>query len=108
MPEEIALQLSHKDVYLGFFRGRKQDVLALRSGEPLTYNDAILYNANHCPVAKLSTNMQKTLAEWKEKGYEVKSASVRFIVAWKPKDAPKEEPETAVLLADMVLSCHVP
>ena len=108
MPEEIALQLSHKDVYLGFFRGRKQDVLALRSGEPLTYNDAILYNANHCPVAKLSTNMQKTLAEWKEKGYEVKSASVRFIVAWKPKDAPKEEPETAVLLADMVLSCNVP
>lgn len=52
--------------------------------------------------------MQKTLAEWKEKGYEVKSASVRFIVAWKPKNAPKEEPETAVLLADMVLSCNVP
>lgn len=38
-----------------------------------------------------------------ERGYEVKSASVRFVVAWKPKDAPKEEAETAVLLPDLVL-----
>lgn len=48
--------------------------------------------------------MQNTIHEWKEKGYEVKAASVRFIVAWKPKDAPKEEPESAVLLADLVLT----
>ena len=48
--------------------------------------------------------MQKTLSEWEVRGYNVKSASVRFVVAWKPKDAPKSEPETAVLLADLVLS----
>lgn len=36
--------------------------------------------------------------------YKVKSASVRFVVAWKPKDAPKDEAETAVLLADLILS----
>ena len=48
--------------------------------------------------------MQDTLSEWEERGYKVKSASVRFVVAWKPKDAPKDEPETAVLLADLVLS----
>ena len=29
MPEEIVLQLSHKDVYLGFFKERKQEVLGL-------------------------------------------------------------------------------
>ena len=32
MPEEIVLQLSHKDVNLGFFKERKQEVLALRRG----------------------------------------------------------------------------
>lgn len=69
------------------------------------YKDSILYDAStNKPVAKLSVKMQDTLSEWKEKGYEVKSASVRFVVAWKPKDAPKDEQETAVLLADMVLS----
>jgi ATP-dependent DNA helicase RecQ len=48
--------------------------------------------------------MQTTLLGWQEQGYKVKSASVRFIVAWKPKDAQKDESETAVLLADLVLS----
>jgi ATP-dependent DNA helicase RecQ len=48
--------------------------------------------------------MQATLADWKEKGYQVRSASVRYVVAWKPKDAPKEEPETAVLLIDLTLA----
>ena len=48
--------------------------------------------------------MQATLSAWKEKGYQVRLASVRFIVAWKPKDAPKGEPETAVLLIDLTLS----
>lgn len=105
MPEEIVLQLSHKDVYLGFFKGLKREVLALRGGDSLNYNGFVLYDAlTNKPVAKLSSKMQNTLSEWKERGYEVKSASVRFVVAWKPKDAPKDEPETAVLLADLVLS----
>ena len=39
MPEEIVLQLSHKDVYLGFFKERKHEVLALRGGDSLTYSD---------------------------------------------------------------------
>ena len=32
MPEEIVLQLSHKDVYLGFFKEIKREVLALKGG----------------------------------------------------------------------------
>ena len=55
------------------------------------------------PVAKLSAAMQKVLSEWMEKGYLVNSASVRFVVAWKPKNAPKEAEETAVLLPDIVM-----
>ncbi len=105
MPEEIILQLSHKDVYLGFFKEFKQTVLALRGGDFLNYNHFVLYDTGtHKPVAKLSQKMQTTLLDWQEKGYHVKSASVRFIVAWKSKDASKDEPETAVLLADLVLS----
>lgn len=105
MPEEIVLQLTHKDVNLGYFKNLKQEVLSLRGGDALYYENFILYEpGTGKEVAKLSSNMQTTLLEWKEKGYEVRSASARFIVAWKPKDAPKDEPETAVLLADLVLS----
>ena len=105
MPEEIVLQLSHKDVYLSFFKERKQEVLTLRGGDPLTYGNFCLYNSlTGRPVAKLSIRMQNTLMEWEKRGYKVKTASVRFIVAWRPKDAQKNEPETAVLLADITLS----
>jgi ATP-dependent DNA helicase RecQ len=47
--------------------------------------------------------MQSELNQWIEKGYSVTNASIRFIVAWKPKDAPKEEPDTDVILADLHL-----
>lgn len=105
MPEEIVLQLSHKDVFLGFFKDRKREVLALRAGDRLLYRDFTLYDKNHCPVARLSQAMQGSLQEWNRRGYGVKAAAVRFVVAWKSKEAAKEEPETAVVLADLLLSC---
>lgn len=105
MPDEVILQLSHKDVFLGFFKVRKKEVLALRGGDALVYKDFMLASASTGEyVAKLSQKMQNTVSEWERKGYNVESASVRFVVAWKPKDAGKDEPETAVLLADLKLS----
>ena len=104
MPEEIMLQLTHKDVFLGFFKPIKKDVLALRSGDALTLEGNYFYTSStHRAIAKLSANMQATIAAWQEKGYHPHRASVRFVVAWKPREAPREEPETAVLLIDIVL-----
>lgn len=104
LPEEIVLQLSHKDVYLDFFKNIKQEVLALQSGDDLILEDNyFLVPSSHRAVAKLSTNMQTIISTWNEKGYFFHSASVRFVVAWKSKDAPKEEPESAVLLIDLHL-----
>ena len=44
------------------------------------------------------------LSGWKEKDYSISDVSIRFIVAWRPKDAPKEEEESDVLLLDLTLS----
>ena len=102
LPDEIVLQLSHKDVNLGFFKSHKNEILSLRSGERLVFSSNYFYKASSTtPVAQLSQDMQKKLKGWNEKGYKVCSASVRFIVAWKPKNAPKEEEEYAVLLLDL-------
>ena len=105
LPEEMVLQLSHKDVNLGFFKPIKQQVLALRSGDPLVPSDNyFLQPSTGRAVAKLSAGMQEKLASWRDRGYSPSAAAVRFVVAWKPKDAAKEEPETAVLLIDLTLS----
>ncbi len=105
MPDEIVLQLSHKHVNLGFFKTRKKEVLALRPGELLRFENYYLYDLKtNCQVAQLSQKMQAELSEWSGRGYNVSSASIRFIVAWRPKDAPKEEKEHAVMLVDMTLN----
>ena len=97
--------VNYKDVFLDFFKSIKKEVLALHSGDDLIYEDNYFYvPSNHRAVAKLSTTMQSVLSSWIEKGYNVTSTSVRFVVAWKPKDAPMEEPESAVLLIDMRLT----
>ena len=104
LPDEIIVQLSHKDVNLGFFKPRKNEILSLRPGQTLRFDNIYLYDGGmNTPVAQLSQKMQGDLRLWAEKGYSVKSASVRFIVAWRPKDAPRDEKEHAVLLADLTL-----
>lgn len=105
MPDEIVLQLSHKDVNLGFFKTRKREVLSLRAGEHLRFDNNYLYSLmTNLPVVQLSQKMQADLISWDKRGYTVSSSTIRFIVAWRPKDAPKEEKEHAVLLLDLCLT----
>mgnify|MGYP003522264566 FL=1 len=62
-PEEIVLQLSHKDVNLGFFKNRKNEILTLRGGSTLTYSDHHLYDANNRCVVKCANKMKQSLAD---------------------------------------------
>lgn len=108
MPDEIVLQLSHKDVNLGFFKSRKNEILALRAGQTLRFDKNYLYDCfTDMAVAQLSQKMQGELRLWTEKGYSVISAPIRFVVAWRPKDAPQEEKEYAVLLVDLILKKEI-
>lgn len=105
LPDEIVLQLSYKDVNLGFFKPLKNEILALRAGQTLRFeNNYLLDVRSNKPLAQLSQKMQGELSLWAEKGYTVTSASIRFVVAWRPKGAPKEE--YAVLLVDLTLRHH--
>ena len=104
MPDEVVLQLSHRDVNLGFFKARKNAILALRAGQTLCFANNYLYEpGGNTPLAQLSQKMQGELQGWAEKGYRVDSAIIRFIVAWRPKDAPPSEQDHAVLLVDLGL-----
>ena len=104
MPDEVVLQLSHRDVNLGFFKDRKDIVLSLRAGQALRFDNNYLHHpVTGAAVAQLSQKMQADLAAWADKGYAVTAAAIRFIVAWRPKDAPRSTPEHAVLLLDLTL-----
>ena len=104
-PNEIVLQLSHKDVNLGFSKPYKDTILSLRSGMPLTYHDHCLcLPSTSRDIAQLSIKMNEKIGKWELKGYKVTAAKIRFIVAWKSKEAPKDEKESAIVLADLVMT----
>lgn len=97
----ISIALNMHDVILNFFKGRKDIVLRLRSGDNLQYKDGYLQNENKTNVAALSASGKDKLKVWTDKDYEVTSAKVSYTLAWKPQDS---ETEYAVCLANIVLS----
>ena len=97
----ISIALSMRDVWLDFFKGRKEIVLRLRSGDNLQYKEGFLLNEQGINIAQLSASGRDKLKVWMDKGYEVTSAKVSYTLAWRPKDS---ETECAVCLANLVLS----
>lgn len=100
LPEEITLPLTMHDVFLDYFKDRKRQILQLRSGQPLYFDNGYLRLASGESMTCISNKMRNELQYWFEKGYFVQSAKINFIIAWKGKE---ETEETAVLLPELVL-----
>ena len=101
----ISLSLSMRDVWLDYFRSRKAQVLALRSGDRLRYADGFLAAADGTPIASLSNAMRDRIRQLEAKGYAVAGAEVSFILAWRPRT---EQQEVAVCLANLLLVRDLP
>ncbi|MBO6006046.1 MAG: ATP-binding domain-containing protein, partial [Paludibacteraceae bacterium] len=97
----IFIALSMRDVWLDFFKGRKDVILRLRSGDSLQYNDGYLLNEYGMKIAALSASGKEKLKVWTDKGYVVTSVKVSFTLAWKPQGS---DVEYAVCLANIVLT----
>lgn len=97
----ICIALNMHDVWLDFFKGRKETVLRLRSGDSLQYKEGYLLNEQGVNIAALSASGKKKLKTWTDKGYEVTGAKVSFTLAWKPINS---QIEHAVCLSNVVLS----
>jgi ATP-dependent DNA helicase RecQ len=97
----ISIALNMHDIWLDYFKSRKDTVLRLRSGDNLQYKDDYLYNQQGINVAALSAAGKNKIKAWTDKGYEVTSAKVSYTLAWRPMDS---ETEYAVCLANIVLS----
>ncbi|MDO5149730.1 MAG: hypothetical protein Q4D76_10090, partial [Oscillospiraceae bacterium] len=100
-PFEVILQLSHSDVYLDFFKDKKQIILKLKSGDHLYVRNNRLYvkyNDKLIPVLQLSSKCNDKVKSLIASGYEPYDSVVRFICAWKGKE---DENESAVILADI-------
>ena len=97
-PQQLAMHLSFKDVWLDYFIIRQHLISQLTSGDSLTINGDECTNAKGQSVLKFSKQLLNTIESVKQKGYHLKQAKVNFIVYWKKEDA---ENESKIILPEL-------
>jgi ATP-dependent DNA helicase RecQ len=103
-PNKIRIQLSHKDVNLGFFIDKKEIIGRMISGAKLEPNGNILCitnpNGNKIQVVRFSQKFIDELESYKKQGYAMTGAAVRFVVGWLNT---ADEQVYPIILPDVVL-----
>ena len=98
--KRIIISLSMRDVWLDYFRDHKAEVLALRSGDNLSYSNGFLYSEQGHPIASLSKSKREDIIKLNQQGYQIIDAEVSYVLAWRPREEPQE---VAVCLANLFL-----
>ena len=88
-PNIISLQLSHRDVSLGYFAHRKKEIDSLASGKELLIRGTDCFYDDK-QVLKFSSKFCERMSILKAKGYFPARAIVRYIVFWQGKDMENE------------------
>lgn len=86
-PDTLILELSMKDIWLGFFKRESvaYTIKQIKSGDQLVQNPAdssILLTNDSYPVLKFSRAFEKQLKGFFDKGYHVRSLLARYVVVW--------------------------
>jgi ATP-dependent DNA helicase RecQ len=88
-PAQINLQLSHRDVALGFFEFHRKEIDSLTSGGAVSVGDTGCFIGER-QVLKFSGKFRGELESLKGKGYSPSKATVRHVLFWRDKDGGKE------------------
>lgn len=90
LPTQMAMHLTHKDVWLDYFMRTQPYLSNLMAGTTLIINGDECLTADHKPVLKFSTDFLKRLKDIETKGYKPVSAAVNFVVHWQAENTPNE------------------
>jgi ATP-dependent DNA helicase RecQ len=89
-PKELAMQLTHEHVQLGYFEFIQRRADNLLSGESIKTTADGCANSRDELVLKFSKKFHEIIDTQAKRGYKLKNAKVNFIVYWKNEDAEKE------------------
>jgi ATP-dependent DNA helicase RecQ len=97
-PNEIAMHLTYKNVWLDYFVNKQHLISQLTSGDALIVHGDECLNSGGQSVLKFSRDFVQKIDAMKENNYELKSAKVNFIVYWLKEGA---QQEVKVLLPEL-------
>jgi ATP-dependent DNA helicase RecQ len=89
-PDKLLKQLTHKDVYLGYFEFIQQRIHRLHNGDSLKMIEEGCLNQSGDLVMKFSESMKQKLGRIHEMGYSPTGAKVSFRVYWYNEEKQKE------------------
>jgi len=89
-PQELVMQLSHRDVQLDFFLYCRHLIKDLNSGEFLSVDGNGCHNSKGQAVVKFSRQFLKQIESMRQKNYVPKTAKIRFIVYWQKENTERE------------------
>jgi ATP-dependent DNA helicase RecQ len=85
-PDEIMMQLSHRDVVLAMFMGKTALIETLHAGQEISINDVYAEVAQRnrtVKILKFSEAFRRKMSQLIEKGYQPHKVSIRHIVYWR-------------------------
>lgn len=89
-PNDMAMHLTYKDVWLDYFINRQHLISSMVSGDSLTINGDELLNTNGKSILKFSRLFLTKIEAIKQSGYLPKEGKVNFIIFWKKEDTEQE------------------
>ena len=89
-PQELVIQLSHRDVQLDFFLYYPHLIKELNSGEFLGFDENGCNNSKGQAVVRFSKQFLKQIESLRHKNYVPKTAKIRFIVYWQKENTERE------------------
>ena len=98
-PSQLAMQLTHKDVNLGYFEFIQHRLKKLMSGDLLTLTNEGCTNSIGDLVLKFSGKFIETIKTQEANGYKPKEARVNFMLYWKKTD---DEQEFQIILPELI------
>jgi hypothetical protein len=90
LPDILSIQLTHKDVWLGFFKSRQRLISNLVAGDELQAVDQECRTAKGQVVLRFSRRFQETICSLDRQGYVLKDARISYVVWWKDEETGKE------------------
>jgi len=97
-PNEIAMHLTFKDVWLDYFINKQHLISQFTSGDALILNEYECLNSKGQSVLKFSQQFVRQIETMKERNYELKSAKVNYVVYWLKEGA---EQEVKIILPEL-------
>ena len=103
-PDEVLMQLTHKDVVLNMYKSKTSLIETLHAGQEIYINDVyaeVVQGNRTIKLIKFSETFRNRMATLAENGYEPHKASIRHIVYWRYEEI--EDGATKVIEIPIVL-----